>query len=96
MPTYQYRCADCRRELEIFQKFNDDALTVCPECEGQLRKVFSPAGIVFKGSGFYVNDSGKRATPASESSAKTGSDSTSKSTTSSDGSSSSSSASSAE
>lgn len=57
MPTYQYRCQDCSRDLEIFQKFTDDALTVCPECDGSLRKVFNAVGVVFKGSGFYKTDS---------------------------------------
>ena len=57
MPTYQYQCTACGEGLEIVQKFTDDALTVCPKCEGQLRKVFSAVGIVFKGSGFYRNDS---------------------------------------
>jgi putative FmdB family regulatory protein len=57
VPTYQYQCTACGEGLEIVQKFTDDALTVCPKCEGQLRKVFSAVGIVFKGSGFYRNDS---------------------------------------
>lgn len=57
MPTYQYRCTECGEELEVVQKFSDDALTVCPACQGALRKVFSPVGIVFKGSGFYRTDS---------------------------------------
>lgn len=56
MPKYQYRCRDCGAELEVQQKFTDDALTVCPECEGDLRKVFSAVGVVFKGSGFYATD----------------------------------------
>ena len=56
MPTYQYRCLDCSNDLEVAQKFTDDALTVCPTCEGTLRKVFSPVGVVFKGSGFYATD----------------------------------------
>ncbi|WP_130864838.1 FmdB family zinc ribbon protein [Acidipropionibacterium timonense] len=56
MPTYQYRCTDCGRDLEIFQRFSDDALTVCPTCHGSLRKVFSAVGVVFKGSGFYSTD----------------------------------------
>ena len=59
MPTYQYRCTECGEELEAVQKFSDDPLTVCPACQGSLRKVFSPVGIVFKGSGFYRNDSRK-------------------------------------
>ena len=57
MPTYQYRCNQCSTELEVVQKFTDDPLTVCPECGGPLRKVFSPVGVMFKGSGFYVTDS---------------------------------------
>jgi len=57
VPTYQYQCTACGEGLEVVQKFTDDALTVCPKCEGQLRKVFSAVGIVFKGSGFYRNDS---------------------------------------
>ncbi|HSX68410.1 FmdB family zinc ribbon protein [Nocardioides sp.] len=57
MPTYQYACTACDHAFEQFQSFSDDALTVCPECEGRLRKVFSAAGVVFKGSGFYRTDS---------------------------------------
>lgn len=58
MPTYQYRCKDCDSDVEVVQKFTDDALTECPECdEGELRKVFNAVGVVFKGSGFYRTDS---------------------------------------
>ncbi|MDX6208468.1 MAG: hypothetical protein QOE24_859 [Frankiales bacterium] len=57
MPTYQYVCNDCGESLEAVQKFSDDALTECPACEGKLRKVYSAVGVVFKGSGFYRNDS---------------------------------------
>ncbi|HEY5783158.1 MAG TPA: FmdB family zinc ribbon protein, partial [Microlunatus sp.] len=57
MPTYQYRCTECSNELEAVQKFTDSALTDCPECTGQLRKVFNAVGVVFKGSGFYRTDS---------------------------------------
>ena len=57
MPTYQYACTECGEQLEVVQKFSDNPLTVCPACEGRLRKVFSPVGIVFKGSGFYRTDS---------------------------------------
>ncbi len=57
VPTYQYTCTDCGERLEVVQQFSDDALTVCPSCQGRLRKVFSAVGIVFKGSGFYRNDS---------------------------------------
>jgi len=57
VPTYEYACAECGEHLEAVQKFSDDPLTVCPACGGRLRKVFSPVGIVFKGSGFYRTDS---------------------------------------
>ena len=59
VPTYQYRCTECGEDLEVVQKFSDEPLTVCPTCQGSLRKVFSPVGIVFKGSGFYRTDSRK-------------------------------------
>ncbi|MFK8908335.1 FmdB family zinc ribbon protein [Streptomyces sp. YS-3] len=68
MPTYQYQCTECGEGLEAVQKFTDDALTVCPNCDGRLKKVFSAVGIVFKGSGFYRNDSrgsSSSSTPAS-------------------------------
>ncbi|MGW1761288.1 FmdB family zinc ribbon protein [Streptomyces mirabilis] len=57
MPTYQYQCTECGEGLEAVQKFTDNALTECPNCGGRLKKVFSAVGIVFKGSGFYRNDS---------------------------------------
>lgn len=57
MPTYQYACTECGHAFEQFQSFTEDALTVCPECEGRLRKVFNAVGVVFKGSGFYRTDS---------------------------------------
>ena len=57
MPTYQYVCTECGEPLEVVQKFSDEPLTVCPACQGRLRKVFSPVGVVFKGSGFYKTDS---------------------------------------
>ena len=57
MPTYQYACTECGERLEVVQKFTDDPLTVCPACEGRLRKLFSAVGVVFKGSGFYKTDS---------------------------------------
>jgi putative FmdB family regulatory protein len=57
VPTYQYSCTECGHFFEAFQSFSDDSLTVCPECGGRLRKVFNAVGVVFKGSGFYRNDS---------------------------------------
>lgn len=87
MPTYDYRCKDCGHEFEIHQSFSEDALTVCPNCQGDLRKVFSAVGISFKGSGFYKTDSrsggsGSKSsstststTPSSDSSSSSSSDS---------------------
>ncbi len=82
MPTYQYACTACDHRFEAVQSFSDDALTVCPSCEGALRKVFSAVGVVFKGSGFYRNDSrsGAKATNGAAAPASSGSE---KSTTSS-------------
>ena len=57
MPTYQYACKECGHAFDQVQSFSDDTLTVCPECEGRLRKVFNAVGVVFKGSGFYRTDS---------------------------------------
>ena len=65
MPTYQYSCTECGLQLEAVQKFSDDPLTVCDDCGGRLRKVFSPVGIVFKGSGFYRTDSRNGSSSAS-------------------------------
>lgn len=57
MPTYEYRCKSCERTHEAQQSFTDPPLTVCPECGGELRKVFGNIAVTFKGSGFYKNDS---------------------------------------
>jgi putative FmdB family regulatory protein len=57
VPTYQYVCTECGGQLEAVQRFTDEPLTVHEACGGKLRKVFSPVGIVFKGSGFYRTDS---------------------------------------
>jgi putative FmdB family regulatory protein len=57
VPVYEYACTECGERLEVRQSFTDSALTVCPECSGRLRKVLSAVGVVFKGSGFYRNDS---------------------------------------
>jgi putative FmdB family regulatory protein len=61
MPTYEYRCSDCGNLFETFQRIDEETLTVCERCGGRLRKVFHPAGIVFKGSGFYATDSRRKA-----------------------------------
>ena len=56
MPTYSYRCTECDTAFDIQQSFTDSSLTVCPTCQGKLRKVFSAIGVSFTGSGFYRND----------------------------------------
>jgi len=74
VPTYQYACTACGHQLEAVQSFADEPLTECPACEGRLRKLFSSVGVVFKGSGFYRNDSrtgsASSSAPAKESTAK--------------------------
>lgn len=57
MPTYAYRCASCGHAFEQFQRMSDDPLTECPECAGRINRVIYPVGVVFKGSGWYINDS---------------------------------------
>lgn len=82
MPLYAYTCTACGHNFDIHQSFADDSLTVCPECDGLLRKVFSPVGVVFKGSGFYRTDNkaaSKSKIPASTKSDTTASASTSSS-----------------
>ena len=76
MPVYEYRCKNCDHQFEATQAFSDDALTECPECKGELRKVFGSVGISFKGSGFYKNDSrGSSSTTTPAGSSATSSDS---------------------
>ena len=85
MPTYAYRCTVCGHAFDVQQSFDDAPLTVCPECSGKLRKVFSPVGVVFKGSGFYRTDarsSSKGASSSTSSSASPSSTSASSGTTS--------------
>ncbi|MFC7841836.1 FmdB family zinc ribbon protein [Streptomyces sp. NPDC001046] len=86
MPTYQYQCTECGEGLEAVQKFTDDALTECPNCQGRLKKVFSAVGIVFKGSGFYRNDSRGSSSSSSPAASKSSSSSSSSSDSGSSGS----------
>jgi len=65
MPTYEYACTACGHQFEAFQSFRDATLTECPECKGEVRKVFSNVGVVFKGSGFYKTDSRSTSSPSS-------------------------------
>ena len=64
MPTYEYRCTSCGNQIEVFQRIDEEPLRTCERCGRELRKVFHPAGIVFKGSGFYATDS-RRSSKAS-------------------------------
>ena len=59
MPLYDYACDTCGHRFEARQSFSDDPLTVCPECQGHIRRVIHPSGIIFKGSGWYITDSRK-------------------------------------
>jgi len=81
MPTYQYACTNCGQQLEVVQKFSDEPLTECPTCGGRLRKVFSPVGVVFKGSGFYKTDSRSSSSASAKPETKTSETKTSESTT---------------
>ena len=82
MPTYEYECTACGQHIEVFQRISEEPLKICGVCGGALRKVFHPAGIVFKGSGFYATDSrskpkAKEATAGSEAGASSSTSSTS-------------------
>jgi putative FmdB family regulatory protein len=67
MPTYSYACKNCDHQFEIQQSFSDDTLTTCPNCGGEVRKLFGNLGVTFKGSGFYRTDSAKKSEPKKES-----------------------------
>ena len=75
MPTYSYACTECDNRFDAVQAFSDDALTTCEKCSGRLRKLFGSVGVVFKGSGFYRNDSRESAKSSSNGSAKSSSSS---------------------
>ena len=86
MPTYEYACTECGDRTEAVQSISDEPLTTCTVCGGRLRKVFSPVGIVFKGSGFYRTDSrGKPARTDGDKSKKAADSTSSSKTSSSDG-----------
>jgi putative FmdB family regulatory protein len=72
VPTYAYACTDCDHSFEAVQSFSDDSLTDCPQCHGRLRKVYANVGVVFKGSGFYRNDSRTESGAAKNGAAKDG------------------------
>ncbi|WEV77809.1 FmdB family transcriptional regulator [Janibacter cremeus] len=87
MPTYAYACTECGHQFDVVQSFSEDSLTTCPECSGRLRKQFNAVGVVFKGGGFYKNDSRSDAgssRPSGSSSETNGSSGDSSSSSSSD------------
>jgi putative FmdB family regulatory protein len=72
MPVYSYRCENCGHEFDRHQSFSDDALKACPKCKKRaLQKVYRPAGVVFKGSGYYVTDKKKTASTTNGAKEKT-------------------------
>ncbi|GAB3566112.1 hypothetical protein GCM10027445_12370 [Amycolatopsis endophytica] len=77
MPTYQYACKECGHRFEAVQSFSEASLTECPECTGPLRKLYGAVGVIFKGSGFYRNDSRSSSSSTSSSSSSSNSSSTS-------------------
>lgn len=70
MPTYVYRCDDCNHQFELFQRMSDDPIDTCPNCQSKVRRVIHPVGVVFKGSGWYINDSRAKNSTESSSDAK--------------------------
>ncbi|CAN5813462.1 zinc ribbon domain-containing protein [soil metagenome] len=82
MPIYDYACEKCGHRFEARQRFADDPLTMCPECQGPIRRVIHPSGIIFKGSGWYITDSRKSDPAPSGAAAGSSSDSSSPETSS--------------
>jgi len=74
MPTYEYACRGCERRFEVVQSFSDAPLTRCESCGGELRKVFSAAGLIFKGSGWHVKDYASGGSASSRGAATSGSE----------------------
>jgi len=56
VPIYEYECGSCKKRIEVLQKMSDPPLSNCTSCEGSLHRIVSPSGLIFKGSGFYIND----------------------------------------
>ncbi|MFC1995835.1 FmdB family zinc ribbon protein [Chloroflexota bacterium] len=56
MPIYEYQCENCSCRFELKQSFSDDSIVTCPQCMRNARRIFLPAPIIFKGSGFYITD----------------------------------------
>jgi len=70
MPIYEYECENCGVRFERTQHMTDEPLTICPECNGHVHRVFQPVGIIFKGSGFYVTDNRAKSSTSVPSSKK--------------------------
>ncbi len=84
MPLYAYECKECGVNFERRQGFDEDPIKICPECNGEVHRLIQPAGIVFKGSGFYSTDNKSSRSSASSTGKKsesTSSDSGSKTET---------------
>ncbi len=73
MPTYEYACTQCGQHIEVYQRIADDPLDTCGACGAPLRKVFHPAGILFKGSGFYSTDNRSESKTSSSETSDSGS-----------------------
>jgi putative FmdB family regulatory protein len=69
MPLYDYKCTKCGHIFEVMQKISEEPLKFCPQCKGLIKRLISPAGIIFKGSGFHVTDYGKKEVKETKSSA---------------------------
>ena len=74
MPIYNYRCTKCRAETEVKQKFDDPPLTQCPQCKGELKRIISAVGVIFKGSGFHITDYKNKSLPSTSPAAKSSGD----------------------
>ena len=70
MPLYEYECGSCGVRFERLQHMDEDAVKTCPECGGEVRRLFQPVGIIFKGSGFYITDHRRGRRPRNRASAK--------------------------
>jgi putative FmdB family regulatory protein len=81
MPTYEYACTNCGHRFDVRQSFSDDPITDCPKCGANVRRVLYPAGVIFKGSGWYATDSRKGSASHSSSSSSDSSTSSSSEST---------------
>lgn len=81
MPTYEYACTNCGHRFDVRQSFNDDPIGDCPKCGASVRRVLYPAGVIFKGSGWYATDSRKGSASHSSSSSTDASSSSSSEST---------------